>query len=144
MSTEILDQFERLEAAFAARDMDALVACWDPDIVYRSPAGTITGIADRVAAEHVWLDAFPDAQTLRTRQLVVDNVVILEGRMTGTHNGPFRTPDGDVPATGKTLVGHYVSIMTFVDGKVTDQSVYYDRLDLMAQLGLSAASGAAE
>lgn len=144
MSTEVLDHFERLEAAFAARDMDALVACWDPNIIYRSPAGTITGIADRIAAEHVWLDAFPDARTLRTRQFVVDNVIIVEGRMIGTHEGPLRTLEGVVPATGKKLDGRYVSIMTFVDGKVTDQSVYFDRLDLMAQLGLGAAKGTGE
>jgi ketosteroid isomerase-like protein len=133
--TDVKQAFERLEAAFAARDMEGLIACWSPDIVYRSPAGTITGIDQRIIAERIWLEAFPDAETVREREYVAGNVLILEGSMRGTHTGPFNTPDGSIPPSGRVIEGRYVSVMTFEDGKVTDQSVYFDRLALMAQLG---------
>ena len=136
MTKQLYEPFERLESAFARRDIDALMGCWSDDIAYCSPNGAIAGVAARVAAEHVWLNAFPDVVIERVREFVCDDTVILEGVMRGTHLGPLATPDGTAPPTGRTIVGRYVSIMSFVDGKVVDQKVYFDRLDLMEQLGL--------
>lgn len=137
MTYDPLPAFERLEAAFEARDMDGLVALWAEDIDYRSPGGSFIGREQRIAAERIWLDGFPDASIERTRQLVSGNIVILEGVMRGTHTGPLVTQQGIVPPTGRAMSGQYVSLMTFVDDQITHQRVYFDQLALMAQLGLS-------
>jgi predicted ester cyclase len=127
--------FERLEAAFAARDMDTLADCWDENIDYATPAVALTGRAARIAAEQSWFTAFPDAALEYGRTWVVGDTVIAEGRMIGTHMGPLVTPAGTLPPSGRSIAGTYVSIMRFAGGRVVHQRLYFDQAAMAAQLG---------
>ena len=64
-------------------------------------------------------------------------MAIGEGVFTGTHKGTLRTPAGDIPATQAKVRGEYVGINEFRNGKVVRQSLMFDRLQLMEQLGLA-------
>ena len=141
MSYDPIPAADRLEAAFAARDMAGLEAIWSPDIRYTGPAGSSTGLQARAAGERVWLDAFPDVRIEQRHRLVAGDTVIMEGTIHGTHTGPLASPVGVVPPTGRTIEGVYVSIMQFRDDRVVDQRVYYDQFDLLRQLGLAQGGG---
>ena len=84
-----------------------------------------------------WATAFPDSKATFHNAFVSGNVVILELTWTGTHTGPLVTPDGEVPATGKSLEMRAVQIQEIQDGKVASQRQYFDMATMMSQLGLT-------
>lgn len=59
-----------------------------------------------------------------------------EARFSGTHTGALRTPNGDVPPTGKRMASRYAAVSRVKNGKVTSFHVYFDVADVLAQLGL--------
>jgi predicted ester cyclase len=48
------------------------------------------------------------------------------------------TPNGELPATGRTIRTTSISMLTFADGMVISEHVYSDQLELLTQLGLAA------
>ena len=66
-----------------------------------------------------------------------------EVRMTGTHTAPMVTPNGPIPATGKTITLEVCDFARFANGKVVSFHSYFDQLSIMAQLGLLPAPGMA-
>jgi steroid delta-isomerase-like uncharacterized protein len=78
------------------------------------------------------LGAFPD---LGLHPLVVrhtDDAVVIEGLMTGTHQGPYA---GFAP-TGRTMELRAAIFFTFDGPDLRRETVYYDELTLLAQLGV--------
>lgn len=126
----------RVEKTFAERDIDGLVALWADDIEYEAPGLSITGKPARLAAERIWLDAFPDVTVEIRRQHVSADCIIFESVMRGTHTGPLPSPGGDIPPTGRSIEGQYSTFMWIANGQVVRQRVYYDRFDLLANLGV--------
>ena len=66
--------------------------------------------------------------------------MIVEGIFAGTHQGPMQTPMGEVPATGRKVRGEYVEIVEVDRGLVTRDSLIFDQVQLMTQLGLAPAA----
>ena len=63
--------------------------------------------------------------------------VVEQARYVGTHTGPLRSPDGmEVPATGKPFDFSFVGIFEVDAGKIRSIRIYYDQLEIFAQLGL--------
>ena len=92
-----------------------------------------------------WIKGFPDAEVHDHRLTAEGNVVIAEGTFRGTHTGPFATPMGEIPPTGRTVEGPYVDVFEFEGDKVKTDRLSFDRMQLMEQLGLvptPAAAGA--
>ena len=52
----------------------------------------------------------------------------------GRHSGPLETEIGRIDATGTMIDLDYLQILQWLDGKVTDQLISYDRADLISQL----------
>jgi len=50
------------------------------------------------------------------------------------HTGPFPTPSGVLPATGRTVAVRTIDILTVRDDKITDITVVADDLGLLKQL----------
>lgn len=140
MSDDVRSVADRIHETFNSRDLNGLAACWHPEVVYTAPGVELAGLDARMAAEHVWLDAFPDAVVTIDRRVVEGAVVVDAGRMVGTHTGVLRTPEGDVPPTGETVDGAFVSLFVFDGGQVVRQEIIYDRLSLMEQLGVGSAA----
>ncbi|TME14562.1 MAG: hypothetical protein E6I63_12490 [Chloroflexi bacterium] len=57
--------------------------------------------------------------------------------------GAVVTPQGTIPATGKTVSLPSIGIYELRDGKLAGSRGMYDRLDVMSQLGLLGASAQA-
>jgi steroid delta-isomerase-like uncharacterized protein/uncharacterized protein (TIGR02246 family) len=84
------------------------------------------------AAFQSFIKAFPDAKSTPQSQWVVEDQVITEAVMTGTHTGPL----GKIKPTNKPVVLRTLDIMQFRDGKIVRVVTYGNHMDLQAQLGL--------
>jgi ketosteroid isomerase-like protein len=131
-------------AAMDANDSNAATAAWAPDFEHVSPFGRITdrdALRGLVDAFNV---AFPGMVHSLDRVIEVDDVVVLEGRWTGTHTGELNLPDGStLPATGRTADFPWCGIGRVEAGLIASTHVYFDTMSLMAQLGLVPQSDAA-
>ena len=72
----------------------------------------------------VFVTAFPISNT-RVRATIQDGQsCVLQPRVTGTHAGPFASPAGAIPATGKPFVLDYVNVARLDDGQIKSETYY--------------------
>ena len=128
--------------ALAARDLDAMAACWAPDGYEH-----IAGQADVVGPEGVrgyfgeLFGSFPDF-AFRVRRMVAqgDHVTVLWGA-TATHAGPG-TYNGIAP-TGKRIELEGIDLLEVRDGLIVRNDAFADGVGLSRQLGLMPEAGSA-
>lgn len=82
---------------------------------------------------HLW-DGFPGLVRRIDRWTFGDNSCVIELTLTGQHAGSYR----GIAATGKTLALRISAHFAFDDeGRITQETAYYDTLSFMRQLGLA-------
>jgi ketosteroid isomerase-like protein len=131
---EVMDRVT--ETAFR-KDRDGLVALYAPDAVVETPdQGTVSGC--QAAADYLleFMVAFPDASYEPAHEYEAGNTAIDEGFFVGTNTGPLKTPEGEIPATGKAVRMRACDVATVENGMVTSHRFYFDQMELMSQLGL--------
>ncbi len=129
---------ERGIAAFNRGDLEQGARDAAPDITYTLPGGQILKGPQAVKEYNQnWRTAFPDAKVEVDQVLALGGTVTVQARFTGTHSGTLVTPMGDIPATGKKVDGAFVQIITVDRGLVASTHLYFDRVDLMTQLGVA-------
>ena len=130
----------RGNAAFNAHDASALAELDDPNVVTSIPSPTgRSELRGRDAAKQYnqsWFTAFPDAKTTVTNEVIGGDSIVQEGIFQGTNSGPWKTETGEMPATGKTLKGHYCLVTKVKNDQVVTSTLYFDQVELMTQLGL--------
>jgi steroid delta-isomerase-like uncharacterized protein len=131
------EAFEQGTDTFNAHDMDGFAAVLADDVVFAAPGG-IEGQGKEACAAFFggWIEAFPDAHVEVTGVHIVDDVAVEEGAFTGTHHGALRTPDGEIPPTGRPVRVDYIHVLRFRDGKHVSFHLMFDRLAMLEQLGL--------
>jgi hypothetical protein len=110
------------EAAFAA--------------VYTNPVlinGTPMSVPDVVQRARDLHSAFSDLSTEVVDQVQTPGKLAIAFRQTGRHTGPWRTPLGEVPATGRTVHGLGIDILTITDGRISEIWVLADELQRLMQ-----------
>jgi hypothetical protein len=119
-----------------SRDAAARWRLVHPDCeIVMSGAGRLT--RDELAAYvQVFTTAFPRSERVIDQALQVDDSVILECRWIGTHAGPFVTPEGQIPATGRTAHTRLCLVCRVRQGQAVSIHGYWDQLELLRQLGL--------
>ncbi len=91
------------------------------------------------------LAAFPDGKVTIARMVEEGNVVVVEYEFSGTNAGPLRRPTGELaPATRKRVSGRAIAIATIHNGKTMSQHEYFDRVEVLTQLGLMPAPAGAQ
>ena len=94
-----------------------------------------------------WLEIFrtalPDARTEIVNAFAQDGRVATEHVGRGTHSGPFVTPAGTIPVTGRRLELRLAELYEVRDGKIMRLHAYYDSSTILRQLGLLPAGGSA-
>lgn len=63
------------------------------------------------------------------------STVVIEGTLSGTHTGTFRSAQGDIPASGNRVALRYVSVKQIRDSKVAVERLYFDQLEFLQQIG---------
>jgi steroid delta-isomerase-like uncharacterized protein len=135
--SDIRSAFDAWLGAFNAHDEEALRAVTADNCVFEGPGEVrLEGRDASVGYAMNWLNAFSDAKIQADRVVVGGDWVAMTGVFKGTHDGTLSSPDGDVPATGRTLDGRHSSFIRFADGKAVEEYLYYDQMDVITQLGL--------
>jgi steroid delta-isomerase-like uncharacterized protein len=127
---------QRWFEAISAGDREAARALLDDRIDFYSPgaeAESADEIADLMTGYAV---AIPHAQFDVTAWHEAADAAVVEGVYRGRHDGPFRTPQGEVPPTGRDVAVPFVTVFEARDGKLTVHRAYWDNATFMGQLGL--------
>jgi len=120
-------------AAESAHDTPRTLATLADDIMYRVVAsGAIVHGKEAVSKYYdVWWTAFPDVNIEIQRIVAAGEWVIAENIATATHLGPWL----GIPPTGKRTVQHLCAICRMRDGLMIEETVYYDQLERIRQIG---------
>jgi steroid delta-isomerase-like uncharacterized protein len=136
----VLDEYQN---AFNAHDEERLRACYTDDAVFTAPGGVrLEGPEEIVAWAMAWLNAFPDATATVDNEIIAGDWATLQQTFKGTHTETFVSGDGDIPATGKSVVGRAGEVIRVKDGKIVEDHLYFDNMELLTQLGLVPESAA--
>jgi predicted ester cyclase len=101
-----------------------------------APGARLLGRDQLIGFQRSFRLAFPDMVHDVTSYVQSGSVVVAEGAFRGTHSGPFRTSEGELPPTGRKIRVPFVQIVEISDGLATSIRVYFDRVDFMTQLGV--------
>jgi predicted ester cyclase len=81
-----------------------------------------------------WLTAFPDLQHEIIEEFESDGHYACRLIVRGTHEGPFATPNGEIPATGRSIAFASADYITGEGGKASRWFAYPDMAGLIAQI----------
>lgn len=127
----IVNEHMRLENAY---DFPACVGVFGRPQYQLIADGELYHGTDRVhyflAQNHT---AFPDFVFAPTRVSPTTDAVLVEGRFTGTHLGPWR----GLPATGRKVDFQMCLIFEFDGESMTNEKVYFDLSTPLRQLGIA-------
>lgn len=110
-----------------------------PDVV----AHTSTFPEDIVGLEGIknWVTfartAYPDLHMTFDEVIVKGDKIVARFTLTGTNTGPLSMPTGELPPTGKEVHIIGLGIDRVQNGKIAEELVVYNVLDMMLQLGFT-------
>lgn len=108
-----------------------------PNIIMKTPMGTVNGIDGHKGLLQGFAGAFPNFKHTTSRCVESGELISCEGVFSGDHTGPLAMPDGSkVPATSKHVEFDYLGIANVKSGKIMELHVYFDNMGFMKQLGL--------
>jgi len=108
----------------------------EPDCVFVGPGSELHGRQAMRQFVEGFRRAFPDVQHSVESVYTSGDSVIVELTFAGTHSGPFRTPSGEIPPTGKSIRIRQAQVVEMKSGKAISIRAYFDRMQMMEQLGL--------
>jgi predicted ester cyclase len=132
---EALETAKRADEAFNAHDVDARLAVNTDDTELVMPGGMkLRGLEQAGVLQAFW-EALPDATLMWTSHVESGSMIAGEGLLTGTHSGPFRTPQGEIPPSGRQVRLAYAFMRRVEGGKITSEHLYFDQMEFLQQLG---------
>ncbi len=134
MTSRNMDTFRQAHRAFNQRNFDDAVATMSEDVVYhdRARGETYRGRDGFKEFMKSWVESFSDAKASEPTYHDAGDTVIAQFVGRGVNDGPL----GSLPPTEKELNLHICEVLRFDDeGLVVSGNIYYDRLQMMTQLG---------
>ena len=120
----------------AVNDGDSDADPWAADAELVAPGGRASGRDGVLGFLGVFYEAFPDLR-LEIEQLLTDGpAAAAEGTMTGTHDGVFHTPNGDVAPTGRAIALRWAAVYVTEGDTLKSEHLFFDQMDFLGQLGL--------
>jgi steroid delta-isomerase-like uncharacterized protein len=129
--------------AVAARDVDAMAACWEPGCI-----DELHGLASLRAPEGIreWFAntfrAVPDFQMRVIDLIAGDEKVAVRWHMTGTFSGDAKF-EGAI-ATGEKIDITGCDVLTVRDGKIVHNDAYLNGMQMARQLGVFPPQGSGQ
>ncbi|HLK95373.1 MAG TPA: nuclear transport factor 2 family protein [Nocardioidaceae bacterium] len=123
-----------------AHDSASWVAGFSPDAQVVGPGASGSGTEMARTFYSIWQDAFPDNEVRVTDIFEDGATAILQAEFRGTQTETMHAPEQTIPATGRRVNIPFVLINRFDGGKTTAFTLYFDRAELLEQLGLLPAS----
>jgi steroid delta-isomerase-like uncharacterized protein len=143
MSAEYnLDLVHRMYDALNRQDLDAHDEFWREDMIWHGPAG-FGSIHGREAFKQQVMKpfyaAFPDYYAKNDIEVANDEWVSATGFLTGTHRGAWM----GIAPTGKPMRMRFSDFWSVKDGKLSENWVIVDHVDVLRQLGVDLFAGLA-
>ena len=139
---DALEVVRQLEKAFNASDWEAYSALLTSDTVIETPSMQGRGPEDVLQNARRIKEAYPDMRTTITNGLSCGHTAVVELAVVGTHTGPLATPRGSIPPTNRKVAFKTAMLVEISNGKVMALREYFDRMGVMAQLGIGAGTPA--
>lgn len=121
------------------RDRDGYLAVYTEDCEVSGPGFALKGHDGLAEWWAQYMSAFPDNRIVVTRTITDESTgfVVEESVIEGTHRGPLDTGDGSsIPATGRHVSVPFCMVHRTQDGRLVASRLYYDQVELLAQLGV--------
>ena len=120
----------------AVNDRDSDADPWATNAEMTAPGAQVSGRDAVIGFVGVFQEAFPDLR-LEIKQLLADGAgAAAEGTITGTHDGVFHTPNGDVAPTGRAVELRWAAVYATNGETLKSEHLFFDQMDLLGQLGL--------
>jgi predicted ester cyclase len=132
---EALEAAKRADDAFNAHDVEARLAANTDDSELVMPGGMQLRGREQADLLRAFWEALPDATLTWKNHVESGPMIAGEGVLTGTHTGTFRTPQGEIPSTGRQVELPYAFIRRVEAGKIASEHLYFDQMELLQQLG---------
>jgi predicted ester cyclase len=123
-------------------DLSLLDKIVSPDVIVHDPSRPegiigLSALKEQYGATHV---AVPDVKFTLDDLYIKGDKSVWIFTMSGTITGTFRTPLGEIPPTGKSFRFSGVAVDRIVEGKIVEEWVYYNVLDILQPLGFTLAA----
>ena len=127
----------RWRDAFNAHDEAGIRSTCANDMLLEAPGDVrLEGVDATVEYTMGWLQAFPDAEMQVETEIADGDWVAQRFLFEGTHEAALEAPTGEIPATGRQLVGRGAQVARIEGDKVAEVYLYFDQIQLLTQLGL--------
>ncbi len=134
-ATQNVRLVQKMYEALNAQDLDAHDAFWTEDMIWHGPPGfgDIHGLNGfKYEVLQPFFSAFPDYHAKNDIEFANDDWVAATGFLTGTHRGPWM----GLAATGKPMRMRFSDFWRVRNGKLSENWVMVDHLDVFKQLGI--------
>jgi len=129
---------EQVYAAYGRGDLDACLRLFAPDCQVTFPgAPPLSGPEQVRPFLQTQLNAFPNGHHSVQRMIEQGSLVAAELVFRGEHSGPYETPLGAIPPSGRQVTFESVDIVEVNAGRITSWRVYLDTASMIAQMGAS-------
>ncbi len=133
----VVDVAKEQILAYNDKNWDRVRAGVTPDLVY-DEVGTqrkVQGIDEVLETWKGWATALPDSKATFRSEMGTGNTAIIEMTWTGTHKGPLKMADREIPATGKKIELRACQVCEVANDKVKSVRHYFDIGTLLKQIG---------
>ena len=122
-------------------NLSLLDSIYSPDVIVHDPTQPqdIIGLAALKGQYSNTHAAVPDVKFSLDEMYRKEDKIAWIFTMSGTITKPFRTPVGELPPTGKPLRLSGVAIDRIVGGKISEEWLYFNVLEILQPLGFSLA-----
>lgn len=132
-----IDTVKRIFALLDANDWGTLRGMAAPNAMWHLPGGmTFTGWDEFQPFCESCYAGFPGLPHTIEEIIQEGDKVAVRVHITAKHTATWKTPLGDVPATGEAIDFISMNIATFEGGLLRSWSIAFDQLAVMSQLGL--------
>ncbi|SDZ23377.1 SnoaL-like domain-containing protein [Geodermatophilus africanus] len=122
-------------------DSAAWVGDFSPAAQVVGPGASGSGTEMARTLYSTWQDAFPDNEVRVTDIFEDGATAILQAEFRGTQTETMNAPGQTIPATGRRVNIPFVAINRSDGGRITTFTLYFNRAELLGQLGLVSAPG---
>jgi predicted ester cyclase len=121
----------RYVEAYGTRDIEALMRFLDPHyVLHPGGSGGPMNSYERKRDETVFFKAFSNIQANVENQIAEGDKVVSRITMYCTHTGEYQ----GIPATGKRIAIPYIDITLIRAGKIIEEWVEYDNINILRQI----------
>jgi predicted ester cyclase len=130
------DALQKFYDLFGAGRVAETATLFDPSCITQFPTGPLSA-AEHIQMAQAFKSGFPDSTMTVEHAVESGDEVVIVGRYAGTHTSDLHSPNGTIPATGKTIDLQFMDYARVGgNGTMVDHKVVFDQMAMLGQLGV--------